>query len=377
MKTRLNTKLPDFGQISSYLPHVLQLRNLIAVVLVLPILVLIVGDPQSFTLNWGWEGQVGRGSFLFLALIVLWEWYDSRKSLPDKSPRGRVMLSIVILIAVSAYYAARVLSPQLRVDLYNFGYSIGAGKGTDSFPLAIDYIAYVVLAFLGTLILLGPAGFKSITTPVVYSAATTILVLLDAFFPYDSLAFMQNWVGVIWQLVLVVLMIIGVRVVSSPFELSPPPAVDLIRNSLLVNGNKGFMTVIIFWPSSGVVSMLIFTTVIAIVIIKMDIPVKRKIIYAALGALGTFVVNVIRVSMIVAYVTFVSLNVEAFHEVIGEILFLIWIVIYLALIIRYENRYLPQKVTPVRRRAPIRSKLRTVEGVRRQSFMMPVSAVGG
>ena len=171
------------------------------------------------------------------------------------------------------------------------------------------------------------------------------LVLLDAFFPYDSLAFMQNWVVVIWQLVLVVLAVVGVRIAASPGTLYPPPAVELVRNSLYVNGSKGFMTIIIYWPSSGLVSMVIFSIVIAVIVVKMDIPAKRKIIYAALGALGTFLVNVIRVSMIVSYVMFISLDVQAFHDVIGEILFLIWIVIYLALIIHHEARYSPAKMT--------------------------------
>ncbi len=351
MKNPLRTKLPSFAEICKSLSRILRPRNLIAVVLIAPIIILLIGDPQTFTLSWGWQGQVGRGSFLFLVFIVLWEWLDSRKNLPTKLTRRRLTLAIGILLAVSMYYAARVVSPQLwgyggALDLYKFGQSLGAGKGSDSFPLAVDYIAYIVLAFLETLILLGPRGFKAITTPVVYSVGTTGLVLLDAFFPYDSLGFMQNWVGVIWQLVLVVLAIIGVRVVNSPTMLSPPPAVELIRNSLLVNGSKGPTTIIIYWPSSGVVSMLIFSIVIAVIIIKMDLPLNRKIAFTAIGALGTFMVNVIRVSMIVSYVMFVSLDVEAFHAVVGEILFLIWLVIYLALIIRYENGYYSQRVAP-------------------------------
>lgn len=345
------TKLPSLAYIRKSLPRILRPRNLIVVVLIAPIILLLLGDPQTFTLSWGWQGQVGRGSFLFLVFIVLWEWTDSRKRLPTKVTRRRLTIAIAIFLAVSAYYAARVVAPQVwnyggALDLYKFGQSLGAGKGSDSFPLAVDYIAYIVLAFLETLILLGVRGFREITTPVVYSVGTTGLVLLDAFFPYDSLAFMQNWVGVIWQLVLVVLATVGVRVVNSPTLLSPPPAVELIRNSLLVNGIKGPTTIIIYWPSSGVVSMLIFSIVIAVIIVKMNLPLKRKIAFAAIGALGTFMVNVIRVSMIVSYVMFVSLDVEAFHAVVGEILFLVWLVIYLALIIQYENRYYYQHVAP-------------------------------
>lgn len=339
------TKLPSFADIKTQLPTIVYPRNLIALVLLSPIALLIVGDPQSFTLAWGWEGQVGRGSFLFLAFIVIWEWLDSRKDLPVSSSKKRVILSVAIFAAVIGYYTVRVLSPEFRADLYNFGYSVGAGKGTDSFPLAIDYIAYLILAFLETVVLLGPGGFKAITTPVVYSVGTLALVLLDAFFPYDSLGFMQTWVGIVWGLVLGVLTLVGVRIAKIPSDIFYPPAVYLSGNKLFTFGSKGFMTIIIYWPSSGLVSMVIFSIVIAVIIIKMDMPVRRKAIYAAIGALGTFLVNVIRISMIVLYVMFVSLDVKAFHDVIGEILFVIWIVIYILAIVRFEDRYIPPAAT--------------------------------
>jgi thaumarchaeosortase len=345
-KTAGDKTLHRFTKVTSYLRLIVQPRNLIAVVLLLPIFILIIGAPYSFARISGW--QLGRGSFLFLAFIVLWEWFDSRKGLPTKVTRGRLILAVAIVLAVSAYYAARVVSPQLwgsrgALDLTKFEPpGAGTDPGIDGFPLAVDYVAYIVLAFLETLLLLGVRGFKQITTPVVYSVGTTGLVLLDAFSPYDSLAFMQNSVGVIWQLVLVVLKAIGVRVVSSPTMLSPPPAVELIRNSLLVNGIKGPTTIIIYWPSSGLVSVLIFSIVIAVIMIKMDLPLNRKIAFAAIGALGTFMVNLIRVSMIVSYAMFISLQIETV-VVVGEILFLIWLVIYLALIIRYEKRYCSQR----------------------------------
>jgi exosortase/archaeosortase family protein len=60
--------------------------------------------------------------------------------------------------------------------------------------------------------------------------------------------------------------------------------------------------------------------------------------YAVIGAIGTYFVNVIRITLIVLYVTYVSLDVEAFHDSIGEVLFITWIFIFLLAIIRMENK---------------------------------------
>jgi thaumarchaeosortase len=106
-----------------------------------------------------------------------------------------------------------------------------------------------------------------------------------------------------------------------------------------------------------------------VIVIKLEIPVKRKIAYAVIGAVGTFFVNVIRITMIVAYVMFVSLDVTAFHDVIGEILFLIWVVVYLGLVIRQENKYAAQQAALKRHSRPAQraARRRVGSGISRYS----------
>jgi len=99
------------------------------------------------------------------------------------------------------------------------------------------------------------------------------------------------------------------------------------------------MTLAIYWPSSGVVSMIVYSLVILVLMVKLEAPRKRKLIYAVLGAAGTYFVNVIRITSIVLYVTYISLDVEAFHQSIGEVLFICWIFIYLLLVLHIENMY--------------------------------------
>jgi len=83
--------------------------------------------------------------------------------------------------------------------------------------------------------------------------------------------------------------------------------------------------------------MIVYSLVILVLMVKLDASRTRKIIYAVIGAAGTYFVNVIRITLIVLYVTYISLDVEAFHASIGEVLFIAWIFIYLLLVIHLEN----------------------------------------
>jgi thaumarchaeosortase len=194
-------------------------------------------------------------------------------------------------------------------------------------------------------------------TPVIYALGSGVLDLMDAYFPQDSLAFLQIWVYVIWDVVVFILSLLGFQTHPTPLAGAvAPPSVLLQGNRLFLWGYRGFMTLAIFWPSSGVVSMIVYSLVILVLMVKLDAPRKRKVIYALIGALGTYFVNVIRITLIVLYVAFVSLDVEVFHQSIGEVLFITWIFIYLLLVIRMENaRYQKTKAARPAQSKPVKS----------------------
>jgi thaumarchaeosortase len=131
----------------------------------------------------------------------------------------------------------------------------------------------------------------------------------------------------------------GYHININPVAKVSPPSLLLQGNRLYLWGYKGFIALAIYWPSSGVVSMIVYSLVILVLMVKLDAPRKRKVAYAAIGAVGTYFVNVIRITSIVLYVTYVSLDFEAFHESIGEVLFIIWIFVFLLAVIHYENSH--------------------------------------
>jgi thaumarchaeosortase len=76
-------------------------------------------------------------------------------------------------------------------------------------------------------------------------------------------------------------------------------------------------------------------------LLKMDMPLKRKMIYFVIGTFGTVAVNVVRIIALSLYALVVTTRVsewEAFHSVAGEIMFLPWLAIYLGVVMYAESR---------------------------------------
>ena len=63
----------------------------------------------------------------------------------------------------------------------------------------------------------------------------------------------------------------------------------------MLNGLHGPFALQVFWPSAGVHSIIIYTLVMLALLIKLDIPLARKIIYFAVGTLGTIITNLVRI----------------------------------------------------------------------------------
>ncbi len=308
--------------------------------LLAPVVWLILIDPGSFSLVWFWGRQIGRAGFAFIFFLVAWDWHDSRRKLKATRTHWRQALALIMLGLIMVYYWERVVNSAwtdyLRVYVTS---RLGVSQDSPlSFLLAVDFVVYALYFIVIVAILYSPCAASLLITPVIYSLGSGILDMMDAFFPEDSLAFLQVWVYLIWGAVIFILSVLGFHnAVKTPFIPIPPPTILLEGNHLYLWGFKGFITLTIFWPSSGVVSMIVYSLVVVVLMVKLQAPRKRKAAYAIIGALGTYLVNVARITLIVLYVTYMSLDVEAFHESIGETLFICWIFAYLLVVIRIEN----------------------------------------
>ena len=286
----------------------------------LPLLLIFIINPELFILGWN-EGQ---GSMTFIILFLLIEWFDSRKKLnlnkSRKSVAGRLILTIIML-----FYFVFLYIFGFHVLIGSFGKMLGI-SGDLSWTRMWDYIIYT-LYVIGMIYFSfnNPKALKHFPTPAVYAIGMASILLLDSMLPHSQLGIFEGVVSIIIFIVVSMLGYIGVRI-------------NVINEqSLVIWGKKGTLKVSLYWPCVGILSMLIYFLVIVILMIKFDIPFYRKIIYAFIGAIGTFFVNVIRIFLIIYYGAFININLRMFHETIGEVLFIIWIVVFILVITEWER----------------------------------------
>jgi exosortase/archaeosortase family protein len=168
--------------------------------------------------------------------------------------------------------------------------------------------------------LLGLIGvFYMIDTfrPFASASFPNFLSLLSPIFPQSGVS-IQGFVPFISSIVASVLQRMGYVV---QMAVLPDSSVQM-----LVNGS-GFL---IYWPCAGVYSIFIYTFVILLFLKGFPMSLPAKLGCFAIGAVGTFFVNILRlVSVMYIYTTQGAAAGDIFHDYYGELFFLVWIVFYL------------------------------------------------
>jgi thaumarchaeosortase len=301
-------------------------------ILISPILYTLVAYPDTFILSW----NEGRGGFLFAMAFIGAELVGLKYSLAKK----RLLMVAVMAVLTISYFIALPygLSDYIRngKDAYNVSL-------VDSWMWMWDFIVMAIFVASSLLMLFGKKWYKIASAGMIYLAGSALILALDAFFPFDSLGPLQIIVPIYLQIDQAVINFIDTSVINvgpqTPNNSAEPA---LARGNLLVmNGLHGPFALQVFWPSAGVHSMIIYTLVMLALLIKMDMPLPRKLIYFAAGTLGTVATNLVRIVSLSLYALVVTTDVqewEAFHSIAGEIMFLPWLGIYLGVVIYIENK---------------------------------------
>jgi thaumarchaeosortase len=301
-------------------------------ILISPILYTLVAYPDTFILSW----NEGRGGFLFAMAFIGAELVGLKYSLAKK----RLLIVAVMAALTISYFIALPygLSDYIRngKDAYNVSL-------VDSWMWMWDFIVMAIFVASSLLMLFGKKWYKIASAGMIYLAGSALILALDAFFPFDSLGPLQIIVPIYLQIDQTVINFIDTSIINvgpqTPNNSAEPA---LARGNLLVmNGLHGPFALQVFWPSAGVHSMIIYTLVMLALLIKMDMPLPRKLIYFAAGTLGTVATNLVRIVSLSLYALVVTTDIqewEAFHSIAGEIMFLPWLGIYLGVVIYIENK---------------------------------------
>jgi len=300
----------------------LQNKNLIAGILLIssPILFALVVFPDSFSLSW----NQGRGGFLFALAFVVAELVGLKLNIPTKR-----LLAVVPLAAITIAYLIG-LEYGLR-EYIEGGAEIYDVQLIFSWTWMWDFIVMTAFMVATLFIFFGTKWVRISPAGPIFLGGSAVILSLDAFFPYDTLGPLQYVVPYLVQT--------NAWIITT-FDLGIATARD---NLLFLKGDHGPFALQVFWPSAGVHSVIIYSLVMMAFLLKMNIQKNRKIVYFAIGILGTIGVNMIRIFSLSLFALKVSTNAvefEEFHSVAGEIMFLPWLFIFLLIVTAIETKRL-------------------------------------
>ena len=300
----------------------MQNKNLIIGIAIVasPIIFALVAFPNSFSLSW----NQGRGGFLFALAFIIAELIGLKIIISKQKLIAAIPLTIVVIAyLIGLEYGLRdyliASAEQFNVQLIY------------SWTWMWDFIVMGLFVIVTLSIFFGKRWIRIAPAGAIFLGGSTIILSLDAFFPYDSLGPLQYVVPYLVQT--------NVWLVNV-FDLGTATARD---NIMFLKGDFGSMVLQVFWPSAGVHSIIIYSLVMGAFLLKMNIPRNRKAIYFGLGIVGTIGVNMIRIFSLSWYALKVTTDVkqwEEFHSVAGEIMFLPWLFIFLLIVILIETKRL-------------------------------------
>ena len=285
-----------------------------------PILFALVVFPDSFSLSW----NQGRGGFLFALAFVVAELIGLKLTISTKR------LLVVIPLAVITIVYLIGLEYGLR-EYIEGGAEIYDVQLIFSWTWMWDFIVMAVFVISSLFIFFGKKWIRISPAGPIFLAGSAVILSLDAFFPYDTLGPLQYVVPYLVQT--------NAWIITT-FDLGIATARD---NLLFLKGDHGPFALQVFWPSAGVHSVIIYSLVMMAFLLKMNIQKNRKIVYFAIGILGTIGVNMIRIFSLSLFVLKVSTNAvefEEFHSVAGEIMFLPWLFVFLLIVTVIETKRL-------------------------------------
>jgi thaumarchaeosortase len=290
-----------------------------------PVLLSYLLYPDTFVFSW----NEGRGGFLIATVLLLVEILGSRPVI--RGPKTGLLIALGILI--SLYFLS------LPFGSSNILTSIGRLAGvliSESWMSMWDY-TILAMYFLITLVLI--FGKKEWIT--IGGAATLFLIgyatilLLDSLFPYDTLGIIQFLVPIYLNVNVGILETIN-HILNLETEFNS----QTFGNTLVLNSPYGPFVMKVYWPSAGVHSIIIFSFVLFAFLLKSSIPWTRIFIYLVLGMFLTGVVNIMRIMILSLYAIDPNSDLqswEQFHSVIGEIIFIPWVLLYLVFVIFIEK----------------------------------------
>lgn len=196
--------------------------------------------------------------------------------------------------------------------------------------LAFEYTLFALFFILSVWLLQNRKGLRCFQVSSFFIGGMATFLMIDAF--YRAVWFFQILVQPIVTLAAYFLKMLGYHTFTANF------ADGYLLSVMKAEGHP--MTLLIYWPCAGVHSMVIYVLVVLLFLRNIDRSPRMKIVYIAIGAIGTFMANIFRIVSI--GVIGANTGPEAanlFHAYYSELYFLVWIAVYLIAVSLYESHH--------------------------------------
>ena len=320
-------------------------KIIIPLFFVLPISMLYVLDPDSF--NYTWKGRALYLFFLwllFLELILAWEKLTQKNLASLRKSR---IVAIGVTASIPVVYVLCVNLLRLNPLLIQLGEQIltywhFSLANLHYWPISLEYLVFTILFTATIWLAYEVEGLKQFSISLFLLGAIGTIYMIDTFYPYGAFTPFQAFVPFTASSAAQILNWMGYKTFFMPYQVQDTPV-------LYASGSSGQAGFAIGWPCAGVQSLFIYTCVILLFFKKSTIPMIQKIIYFVIGAVGTYIVNILRIVSI--YVVAINQGMPAaqvFHNYYGEFYSMTWIVTYLLIIILSPSiwSHLPFRTKP-------------------------------
>ena len=309
-------------------------------------------NERGFYFDYTWKGRL---FILFFMWLLVLEYSlnvgQEPKTDQEKLPKSQLkilatylcaLIPIIYIISVNFLgldQAVIQLGEALRGEYWRANFGDWEHILTAAWPLSVEYLMFTV-SFVATILLAyGRSGLKKFGISIGLIAGITAIYLTDTIFPYGVLKPLQLLALPTASCAAMFLDLLGC--VFTMFYAPGSSAMPIIRTRDLAGKS---VSIGIAWPCAGVHSMFLYTLIMLLLFRKSSMSRFRKLIYFIVGAVGTYLVNVLR---IIAYY-FIRINsgmsaAETFHDVYGELLFVVWILLYILLIVVIQKFRLAEK----------------------------------
>ena len=309
-------------------------------------------NERGFYFDYTWKGRLFLLFFLWLMVLEYsLNLGKEAKAEVESKPGSQIraiaafifaIIPIVYILSVNFLGFDQVViqaGELLRGEYWKANFGDWEHILTAAWPLSVEYLMFTVCFVATTLLAYGRGGLKKFGISIGLIAGITAIYLTDTIFPYGVLKPLQVLALPTAACAAALLDLLG-YVFSLSY--SPGPTAMPIIRTRAVDGQT--VSIGIAWPCAGVHSMFLYTLIILLLFKKSNMSSFRKLVYFIVGAIGTYLVNVLRI-IVYFYIRINSgLNdATTFHDVYGELLFVIWALLYILLIVCIQKFSLVEK----------------------------------